>query len=110
SHPDSVKSADSDLHLTPNGVTSDVVERLAASTTPHQSGDGQPTPLSHPVVGHVGQVVGDATVLRNGVEVPRHVGDAIFKGDVIQTGAASAVGISFPDGTAMNLVANSQMA
>ncbi len=48
--------------------------------------------------------------MRNGVAVALHVGDAVFKSDVVQTGANSSVGIGFPDGTALNLVANTRMA
>ncbi len=33
-----------------------------------------------------------------------------IKSDVIQTGANSSCGIAFPDGTALNLVANTRMA
>ena len=50
------------------------------------------------------------TVVSNGVAVALHVGDAVYKSDVVQTGANSSVGIGFPDGTALNLVANTRMA
>ncbi len=33
-----------------------------------------------------------------------------YKSDVIQTGSGSSCGISFPDGTALNLIANTRMA
>ena len=56
------------------------------------------------------KVIGSATVIRNGVSVALNSGDAVYKSDVIQTGTNSAVGISFPDGTALNLVANTRMA
>ena len=49
-------------------------------------------------------------MVRNGVTVALHVGDAVFKSDVVQTGASASCGISFPDGTALNLVANTRMA
>jgi len=48
--------------------------------------------------------------MRNGVAVALNVGDAVFKSDIIQTGADSQVGISFPDGTALDLTANTRMA
>ena len=34
----------------------------------------------------------------------------MFKSDIIQTGANSSAGIGFPDGTALNLIANTRMA
>ena len=61
-------------------------------------------------IGKVEKVVGNVTVVRNGVAVALHVGDAVYKSDVVQTGADSSVGIGFPDGTALNLVANTRMA
>jgi len=37
------------------------------------------------------------------------VGDSVYKGDVVSTGADSAVGITFSDGTAFNLSSNARM-
>ncbi len=48
--------------------------------------------------------------MRNGVSVALHIGDAVYKSDVIQTGANSSAGIGFPDGTALNLSAGTRMA
>ena len=61
-------------------------------------------------IGKIEKVVGDVTVVRNGVAVALHIGDAVFKSDVVQTGSQSMAGIGFPDGTALNLVANTRMA
>ena len=61
-------------------------------------------------IGRIEKVVGEVTVMRNGVAVALHVGDAVYKSDVVQTGANSSCGIGFPDGTALNLVANTRMA
>src|SRR5208282_2789456 len=97
--------------VAPNGarLSADVVDLLAGSPTPAQYAQAQP--IAPPdAIGRVEKVVGDATVIRNGVAVTLHVGDAVYKSDVIQTGASSSVGISFPDGTALNLVANTRMA
>jgi hypothetical protein len=48
--------------------------------------------------------------VHNGVSGPLHVGDPVYKTDVVQTGANSSAGIGFPDGTALDLVANTRMA
>ena len=61
-------------------------------------------------IGRIEKVVGNVTVMRNGVAVALHVGDAVYKNDVVQTGADSSAGIGFPDGTALNLVSNTRMA
>ena len=61
-------------------------------------------------IGHVDKIAGDVTVLRNGMTVTLHAGDAIYKSDVIQTGSGSSVAVVLTDGTALNLVANTRMA
>ena len=97
--------------VAPNGarIAGDVVDLLAGSPAPGQYAQAQATaPTSS--IGRIEKVVGDVTVMRNGVAVAVHVGDAAYKNDVVQTGADSSCGIGFPDGTALNLVANTRMA
>jgi hypothetical protein len=57
-------------------------------------------------VEHAGAVVVQASI--GGGEQTK-VGDLVYKGDVILTGADSAVGIVFSDGTAFNLSSNARM-
>jgi hypothetical protein len=97
--------------VAPNGasLSPDLVDLLAGSPTPGEYAQAQPT-TPPDAIGKVEKVVGNATVMRNGVAVALHVGDAVYKSDVVQTGANSSVGIGFPDGTALNLVANTRMA
>ena len=94
----------------PSGATLSpgLVELLAGSPAPGQYAQAQPT--AHDSVGKVEKVVGDVSVMRNGVSVALHIGDAVYKSDVIQTGANSSAGIGFPDGTALNLSAGTRMA
>ena len=97
--------------IAPNGasLSPDLVDLLAGSPTPNEYAQaGQSTPPEP--IGRVEKVVGDVTVVRNGVAVTLNVGDAIYKSDVVQTGEHSSLGIAFPDGTAFNLVANTRMA
>ena len=97
--------------VAPNGarLSPDLVDLLAGSPTPGEYAQAQPT-APPDAIGKVEKVIGDVTVMRNGVAVALHVGDAVYKSDVIQTGANSSVGIGFPDGTALNLVPNTRMA
>ena len=97
--------------VAPNGarLSPDLVDLLAGSPTPGEYAQAQPT-TPPDAIGKVEKAVGDVTVMRNGVAVALHVGDAVYKSDVIQTGANSSVGIGFPDGTALNLVPNTRMA
>ena len=97
--------------VAPNGasLSADVVDLLAGSAAPGQYAQAQPTTPPNSI-GKVEKIVGDVTVVRNGVSVALHVGDAVFKSDVIATGGNSSAGITFPDGTVLDLVANSRMA
>ena len=97
--------------VAPNGasLSADLVDLLAGSPAPGQYAQAQPTAHAD-AIGKVEKVVGDVTVMRNGVSVALHVGDVVYKSDVVQTGANSSAGIAFPDGTALDLVADTRMA
>jgi FecR protein len=106
--------------VAPNGgrLPADVVALLAGPDGRREYAEARPAGTASDAAGHVEanaigyvqNVVGDATVLRNGVVVTLHTGDAVYKSDVIQTGGSSSVGIAFTDGTAVNLVANTRIA
>jgi hypothetical protein len=55
------------------------------------SGAHDTTHIDHNAIGRVDKIVGNVTVMRNGVAVVLHTGDAVFKGDVIQTGGGSTI-------------------
>ncbi|MET3839730.1 VCBS domain-containing protein [Bradyrhizobium sp. OAE829] len=61
------------------------------------------------IIGTVVKLTGNATAVRNGVVVTLNIGDKVHKGDVVQAGSDSALGISFIDGTAFSLGANARM-
>jgi len=97
--------------LAPDGaaLTGDIVAALAGPLAP-----GQYAQLGAPVsaaqeIGRVATVQGGAVAVRNGVAVSLNVGDAVLKGDVVQTQGGSALGIIFADGTAFNMTANARM-
>jgi len=95
--------------LSPDGasLTGDVVDALAGHNTAYAQADpGTNTALP---IGHVAKLTGSASVIRNGVSVALNIGDNVFKGDVVQSGADSALGISFIDGTAFSLSSNARM-
>src|SRR5262249_52408057 len=60
-------------------------------------------------IGRVEKASGVTTVIRNGVAVAVNIGDSVYKGDVVQTGSNSALGISFTDGSAFNVTSNARM-
>src|ERR1051325_7715227 len=96
---------------TPEGATliGDVVEALAGSRAPAQYAQaGAPANAAQPI-GKIDKVSGSATVARNGAAVDLNPGDTVNKGDVVQTGRDSALVLSFVDGTALSLSANTRM-
>ena len=63
------------------------------------------------VTGSVTVVHADAVLVQASVggAGQTKVGDPVYKGDVVQTGADGAVGVTFTDGTAFNLRSNARM-
>lgn len=66
-------------------------------------------PAAGQVIGNVLKLSGSATAIRNGVSIELHIGDAIQKGDVIQTGSDSSIGMTFVDGSAFGMTSNARM-
>src|SRR4051812_42567694 len=61
-------------------------------------------------IGKIGTVIGSVTIMRSdGVLVRPSVGALVYQGDMIETGADGAVGITFIDGTAFDLSATSRL-
>jgi fibronectin-binding autotransporter adhesin len=61
------------------------------------------------IIGHVTKLAGSATAVRNGVSIILNQGDNVEKGDVVQSGSGSTVGITFIDGTVFGLSSNARM-
>jgi fibronectin-binding autotransporter adhesin len=61
------------------------------------------------IIGHVTKLVGNATAIRNGVSIILNNGDNVEKGDVVQSGSDSTLGITFIDGTVFGLSSNARM-
>src|SRR5262245_6170494 len=97
--------------LSPEGaaIAGTLVEVLAGSVAPGQYAQAG-APAAPEAIGRVASVQGNAVAVRNGVAVALNSGDAVYKGDVVQTqGAGSALGVTFTDGTTFSLSANARM-
>ena len=94
--------------FSPDGasLSGQVVDALTGHVSYAQAG---PTPGNANPIGHVAKLVGSASAIRNGVSIELNVGDNVYKGDVVQSGTDSALGISFVDGTAFSLSSNARM-
>ena len=60
-------------------------------------------------IGNVATVTGKASVIRNDQTTPLKVKDDIYLNDIVQTGANSALGITFIDATTFNLKASTKI-
>jgi hypothetical protein len=87
-------------------LTGDLVNALAGHVEYAQA-DGSASVAK--IIGHVTKLTGTATAVRNGVEVDLRPGDNVEKGDVVQSGANSTLGITFIDGTVFGLSSNARM-
>jgi hypothetical protein len=98
--------------VAPDGgvLLGNVVEALAGPRAAGQHAQAGAPVGGAQEIGRVATVDGGAIAVRNGVAVTLNVGDALLKGDVLQTqGATSALGIIMADGTAYNMYANARM-
>src|SRR5262245_37670748 len=95
--------------LSPEGaaLSPDVIDMLSGHQQFAQAGGPAGTGV---MIGRVEKMSGSVQAIRNGVAVTLNRGDNVYKGDVIQTGSNSSVGISFTDGSAFDLTANARMA
>jgi fibronectin-binding autotransporter adhesin len=87
-------------------LTGDVVNALTGHVELAQAGTN---PAAGQVIGHVTKLQGSATAIRNGVSIILTNGDNVEKGDVVQSGSDSTIGITFIDGTVFGLSSNARM-
>jgi hypothetical protein len=73
------------------------------------TGDGTAAPGSNDPIGNVASLTGTVTVIRNKDSLALKLRDDIFLNDVVQTAAASSLGITFDDGTTFRLSANARI-
>ena len=88
-------------------LTGDIVNALAGHTQFAQA-DGSAS-VAPALIGHVTKLAGNATAIRNGVSIILNQGDTVHKGDVVQSGSDSTLGITFIDGTVFGLASNAKM-
>src|SRR5882757_9522830 len=87
-------------------LTGDIVNALTGHT---QFAQADSSASVGKVIGHVSKLAGNATVIRNGVSIILNLGDNVEKGDVVQSGSNSQLGITFIDGTVFGLASNARM-
>ncbi|MEH2473583.1 VCBS repeat-containing protein [Nitrobacteraceae bacterium AZCC 2161] len=88
-------------------LSGDLVNALTGEVQLAQLGGGATAAAT--VIGRVTKLTGSATAIRNGVSIQLNMGDNVQKGDVVQAGADSSLGLTFIDGTVFGLSANARM-
>ena len=88
-------------------LTGELVDALTGHVELAQAGGA--VAAASAVIGHITKMQGSATVIRNGVSIILNMGDNVEKGDVVQSGSNSSVGITFIDGTVFGLSSNAKM-
>ncbi|MCK1639753.1 VCBS domain-containing protein [Bradyrhizobium sp. 157] len=88
-------------------LTGDIVNALSGHTQFAQA-DGSAS-VAPAIIGHVTKLTGNATAIRNGVSIILNQGETVHKGDVVQSGSDSTLGITFIDGTVFGLASNARM-
>ena len=81
----------------------------AAAATDPATPDATAADAPEEPIGNVANVTGSASVIRNDKTTPLKVKDDIYLNDVVQTGANSALGITFIDATTFNLKASTKI-
>jgi len=116
----SANAISSTFEASHRAVASDIASGLtklaqAQPATPAQTPSSAPAPTAAPSpaapaaaepIGNVATLTGSATVTRNNAATPLQLQDDIFQGDILQTSANSALGVTFTDATTFNLTAN----
>lgn len=82
---------------------------IVSSLTGHVQYAQASAPAAGQVIGQVMKLTGSATAIRNGVAVELNIGDGVQKGDVIQTGSDSSIGLTLTDGTVFGMTSNARM-
>jgi VCBS repeat-containing protein len=105
---DYFKGASRATLASPDGarLSGDLVHALVGEVQLAQLGGGN---AAAQVIGTVTKLTGSATAIRNGVSILLNVGDTVQKGDVVQAGSASSLGLTLIDGTVFGLSANARM-
>ena len=89
-------------------LSPEIIAALAGPVAPGQYAQTGAASTAPPPVGRVAAIDGDATIVRNGVAITPRAGDAILKGDVLQT-VTGSIGVTFNDGSTLNLTANTRL-
>ena len=97
--------------LSPKGsvLRPEIVAALAGPLAPGQYAQATAPKAQADAIGRVVSASGDVVAIRNGVTITLHAGDALLKGDVLQTGSDSKLAVTFNDGATFDLGANARI-
>ena len=68
-----------------------------------QLAQATPVAAAQQQIGRIEKVSGNATIIRNGVQIELQVGNPVYRSDIVQTGSGGSVAVKFTDGTVFML-------
>jgi VCBS repeat-containing protein len=106
------KFADPPDLITPDGavINGPLASKLAGPAAPGMEAQAAPAAAAAEPIGKIVTVSGKVEATRaDGTKVELKVGDPVYQGDVIETGALGAVGMEFADESTFSLADNGRM-
>ena len=97
--------------MAPNGLrlSAEIVDHLVGLPSSDEYPEPRPN-LPSVAIGKLEKVIGSVTITRTNIAVAQPaVGDFVYQGDLIETGADGLIAIVFVDGTAFHLHASARM-
>ncbi|TAN49244.1 MAG: hypothetical protein EPN26_11580 [Rhodospirillales bacterium] len=91
-------------------ISGDLAEKLAGAMAPGQFAQAGAGGSARQSIGQIETLNGAVNVVHaDGTKGVLHKGDAVYQGDVLQTGKASAIGVVFLDKTSLSLGGDGRM-
>jgi len=75
-----------------------------------QLAQATPVAAAQQQIGRIEKVSGNATIIRNGVQIELQVGNPVYRSDIVQTGSGGSVAVKFTDGTVFMLSPDTRVA
>jgi len=91
-------------------VPGDLASRLAGSTTPGMVAQAGADGVAEQPIGQIEKLDGTVTAVRaDGTRVELQLGDPVYQGDILETGADGAIGVILADETTFSMAEDGRM-
>ena len=91
-------------------VSGELAAKLAGPVAPGQYAQSAPAAVAGEPIGQVDNLDGEVTATRaDGTQVTLSIGDPVFQGDILESAADGAIGVTLADETTFSMAENSRM-